>query len=387
MAGFVFPQTSIAQGTNALAAGLERRRERQSQEELAALAPQILAGDSNALARGLALNPQATSNLLQVYGQQQDRQTKMDAATKERLGGQMKEAAAWVLNVPEGQESAVWPEIQAKYPELKLDPWNPAFRQRAMGILGKVPEAAKPTELQRNLADPATAAYLREQMAAKGQQQGGTPYFQFLPGADGYYVGDARTGQMSPGMVNGQRAVPGALSPSLQGEIAGAKAGAQADIERDTTKRERTRSADDAINLLDEAEGILASGSTTGSVPGAAVDIVAGAVGKSTSGAQNTARLKTIGGQLVAKMPRMEGPQSNYDVQLYKEMAGKLDDQTVPPETRMAALQQIRRLNQKYASQQAKSDGPAKVTNDAEFNALPSGTEFIGPDGKRRRKP
>lgn len=33
------------------------------------------------------------------------------------------------------------------------------------------------------------------------------------------------------------------------------------------------------------------------------------------------------------------------------------------------------------------SGGPARITSDAEFDALPSGTTFIGPDGKTRRKP
>lgn len=31
--------------------------------------------------------------------------------------------------------------------------------------------------------------------------------------------------------------------------------------------------------------------------------------------------------------------------------------------------------------------GPARVANDAEYEALPSGTQFVGPDGKLRRKP
>jgi hypothetical protein len=31
--------------------------------------------------------------------------------------------------------------------------------------------------------------------------------------------------------------------------------------------------------------------------------------------------------------------------------------------------------------------GPVKIANDAEYNALASGTTFIGPDGKTRRKP
>lgn len=35
----------------------------------------------------------------------------------------------------------------------------------------------------------------------------------------------------------------------------------------------------------------------------------------------------------------------------------------------------------------APASGPARVTSDADYNALPSGTEFVGPDGKRRRKP
>jgi len=30
---------------------------------------------------------------------------------------------------------------------------------------------------------------------------------------------------------------------------------------------------------------------------------------------------------------------------------------------------------------------PASIANDAEYDALPSGTEFIGPDGVKRRKP
>lgn len=33
------------------------------------------------------------------------------------------------------------------------------------------------------------------------------------------------------------------------------------------------------------------------------------------------------------------------------------------------------------------SAGPARVNSDADYNALPSGTTFVGPDGKTRRKP
>ncbi len=112
----------------------------------------------------------------------------------------------------------------------------------------------------------------------------------------------------------------------------------------------RARDANTAIGLLDEAERILPS--ATGSTAGAVADRAAALFGRSTSGAQSTAQLKTIAGQLVSRMPRMEGPQSDKDVQLYKDMAGNLADDTLPVETRLAAAQQIRRLQEKYANPQ-----------------------------------
>jgi hypothetical protein len=44
----------------------------------------------------------------------------------------------------------------------------------------------------------------------------------------------------------------------------------------------------------------------------------------------------------------MEGPQSNFDVQNYMTMAGKIGDRTVPVKERLAALDQVRKLQQKY---------------------------------------
>jgi hypothetical protein len=35
----------------------------------------------------------------------------------------------------------------------------------------------------------------------------------------------------------------------------------------------------------------------------------------------------------------------------------------------------------------AAGKGPVKIASDAEFDALPKGAEFIGPDGKHRKKP
>lgn len=98
--------------------------------------------------------------------------------------------------------------------------------------------------------------------------------------------------------------------------------------------------------ILPEVKKLLPK--ATGSYAGAGVDLLGNAVGYSTEGAKATAQLKTLSGQLVALMPKMSGPQSDKDVQMYREMAGELADDTKPIQTRLAALQTIEQLNNKY---------------------------------------
>lgn len=126
----------------------------------------------------------------------------------------------------------------------------------------------------------------------------------------------------------------------------------------------RTREADKTLALLDEASTILPN--ATGGYLGAAADRLAGAFNQSTDGAKATARLKTIAGQLTSSMPRMQGPQSDRDVQLYKEMAGDLANDLLPVATRQAAAQTIRALNLKYSSQgqgQGAQPAPQRARN------------------------
>jgi len=170
-----------------------------------------------------------------------------------------------------------------------------------------------------------------------------------------------------------------------QSALGGAQGKTQGDLEAMVTKR--TQSANDSLSLLDDAEKLIPL--STGSGVGTIYDKASGFFGVTNQGAQAGAQLSTIAGQLVAKMPRMEGPQSDRDVQMYKDMAGNLADTTRPREERMAALQTLRRLQQKYAGQQAQSPvqtGPVRIQSAADYEALPSGAEFIAPDGSRRRK-
>lgn len=126
-----------------------------------------------------------------------------------------------------------------------------------------------------------------------------------------------------------------------------ALATAKAEAERAAKGDVKESNAGDVLTLLDEAEPLIRA-STNGMVANAG-DTLRGAFGQATPGAQAIAQLKAIGGQLTAKQPRMEGPQSNVDVQMYREMAGDLANPNIPVASRLAAARTIRRLQQEYA--------------------------------------
>lgn len=120
-------------------------------------------------------------------------------------------------------------------------------------------------------------------------------------------------------------------------------------------------SAGKVNNLLDEAEKYI--GGATGSAVGNLADMATGALGVSLPGAQNIARLKTLEAGLVMGMPRLEGPQSNLDQQLYREAAGQIGNPNVPPQTKKAAIETIRKIQNSYPGAFGGSSQPA-ASND-----------------------
>lgn len=172
------------------------------------------------------------------------------------------------------------------------------------------------------------------------------PYFSPFDSSAGAMVFDHRTGKMVPAVdASGSPIRKSTSDPALQGDIAGAKKSGQAKAER-------------AINMaglgdtIKQAEDLLTGESgkalPTGSGVGTVVDMAAGLVGASPSGAAEAQTLKAIGGALTSKMPRMEGPQSDKDTLLYREMAAVVGDSTIPRERRVAALQKVKELWGKY---------------------------------------
>ena len=178
-----------------------------------------------------------------------------------------------------------------------------------------------------------------------------------------------------------------AAAPS-QMEMAQAKATeaalvdtAKANVVRDTGRQgEQKRQGqlgagvDRAIELLNQKP--------TASGGGALMDSAANFFGSSTKGADTASKLDTLSGWLVSNVPRMEGPQSDKDVLSYKTMAAEVGDRTKPISQRLAAAQELKALQAKYADLngggQTKEPKPSRV-----IDALPPANN--GNKGQRIR--
>lgn len=117
-------------------------------------------------------------------------------------------------------------------------------------------------------------------------------------------------------------------------------------------------------DVIDSAESYL-TGQATGKAPtasgiGSLVDTAAGFFGKTPEGAVEAESLRAIGGALTSKMPRMEGPQSDKDTMMYREMAGRVGDDTIPIDRRIQALNEVKRLWRKYDQGQATGQSSGK---------------------------
>jgi hypothetical protein len=136
---------------------------------------------------------------------------------------------------------------------------------------------------------------------------------------------DPRTGQSRPIMA------------------AGAPVGAKGESKK-------AESAESAQSIIDLAKPLIAQ--STGSYAGNAIDKVLQVAGISTSGADANAQLAVLQARLMTEQPRMEGPQSDRDVDLYRKAAGEIGDPNIPPSRKLAALKTISALNDRYRKKQ-----------------------------------
>jgi hypothetical protein len=177
-------------------------------------------------------------------------------------------------------------------------------------------------------------------------------------------AGNTITGQVSPTTVTPEIATAEAANrkraeseAAASGEAAGKAQGAILS---------RALNAEGIEDILNIAEPLIDE--ATGSGTGAGRDKLAAFFGVSTTGAQAIAQLLPLQAAIMLRQPRMEGPQSDRDVQLYREAAGQLGDPAVPRETKKAAIQTIRRLQQQYKNNA--TGGGATSTNQVDFSSM-----------------
>ena len=158
------------------------------------------------------------------------------------------------------------------------------------------------------------------------------------------------------------------------------------EIAKETTKQEAIgkKQGSEAVNVINasqtneiiqEAKKILPQ--ATSGIFQRGVSGSASLAGISTSMDQADRQLQILGGKLTSSVPRFEGPQSNYDVELYKKMAGDIANPNVPFKSRLAAVEQIEKLNNKYMKKSpAKSQAPAGQNQPMQKPA--QGIKFLG---------
>ncbi len=108
----------------------------------------------------------------------------------------------------------------------------------------------------------------------------------------------------------------------------------------------RAINAPNNLMLINEAEKLLPQ-ATSGLMAHGARGI-ANAFGKSTESSKADRRLNVLSAALTASVPRMEGPQSDKDVAMYKQAAGDVANPDVPYEDRLDALNTMKSLQEKY---------------------------------------
>lgn len=135
----------------------------------------------------------------------------------------------------------------------------------------------------------------------------------------------------------------------LAGDAERAKKLASGEVDSTLNAKSAIKKSDQLLSAAEQAKELL-NLNPTGSGVGAMVDSLGRQVGYSSPSSRAASKLETLSGWMVSNVPRMEGPQSNFDVENYKTMAGKVGDRTAPVKERLEALDQLVKLQEKYKS-------------------------------------
>ena len=124
------------------------------------------------------------------------------------------------------------------------------------------------------------------------------------------------------------------------------KAWAEIQAEAAKSKINTTKDATAVLGLLTGVDALIdkAHSSRAGNVLGGLQNVI----GIDSDANKADAQLAVIQGALVAKMPKMSGPQSDKDVLLYREMAGEIGNPNISAQARKAAAETVRGIQKAY---------------------------------------
>lgn len=171
-------------------------------------------------------------------------------------------------------------------------------------------------------------------------------------------------------------AVKTAAAIQQAGGSAAATTAVKNQAEQGQAFQQRQADARKTLSDLDEVDKLLPK--ATGGAFGSAIDSAAASVNHSTDTAKASSQLDILAGRLTSAVPRMQGPQSDRDVELYQKQAGDLANRSLPIATRQAAAKELRRLQMKYLDNPYGNGSPlpAGQGSSAAPSAAPAGKDF-----------
>jgi len=172
--------------------------------------------------------------------------------------------------------------------------------------------------------------------------------------------------QMNPAIAGGEAGARQAQEAAFAPKIAEGKEIGKASGLKIAEKESRAAGAPNQLMLIKEARALLpkaTSGLLQTGMRGAA-----NIAGVSTDASKTDRQLQVLSAALTGAVPRFEGPQGVLDVQLYKQAAGDVANPLVPDEDRLAALDTMEKLQNKYASAVNTQNAPSQAEAAAEVS-------------------
>jgi hypothetical protein len=226
-------------------------------------------------------------------------------------------------------------------------------------------------DIQRGQLDVSRANAAREAAEASRPAAGD---YATVETAQGIFILNKKTGEFVPATA-GAPAGEGPIDVEAPPQVLQPKPTAEKAEETKKRLADEKRVKDLGLAVSEIERAMVPGGlidSATGGYLSNLFDTAAAVFSYGTERSAAIARLGPIADLALKMVPRFEGPQSNLDVQSYKDAAGNLANPNVPANIKRAAADEIVRLFKKYKNQfeYAGDGGAAAGGNVIDFNDL-----------------